>query len=370
MKRGWPKASHYFDRHGKRRWRYRSKGFSAQLGTEYGSDEFIRRYEAAEQRTPQGVGGSRTRSGSMSALIASWYRSPEFLGLADSTKATYRRTVEPLRRTHGTKRVSHLQRKHIKQMMAEKAETPTAANFLLRMVRQLLDHAVEIELRVDNPARGIKGYRVSSQGFHTWSEVEIAAFFAFHRKGTTAHTAMTLMLYTGAARGDAVELGRGSISNGRISYRRKKNARKRKDTVVDIPVHADLAAVLERLPPDNFTFLQTQQGKSRSSNGLGNMMREWCDEAGLPECSSHGLRKACARRMAEAGATANQIAAVTGHDTLKEVERYTRAAGRAGMADDALALIPEQSEREQPVANHPGKAWLTSDKILKLNGKK
>jgi len=254
--------------------------------------------------------------------------------------------------------------------MAEKAETPTAANFLLRMVRQLLDHAVEIEMRVDNPARGIKGYSVNAQGFHTWSEAEIATFFAFHREGSTAHTAMTLMLYTGAARGDAVELGRGNISNGRISYRRKKNVRKRKDTVVDIPIHPDLAAVLERLPPDNFTFLQTQQGKSRSSNGLGNMMRKWCDEAGLPECSSHGLRKACARRMAEAGATANQIASVTGHDTLKEVERYTRAAGRAGMADDALAMIPEQSEREQPVVNHPAKTWLTSDKVLKSNGKK
>ena len=370
MKRGWPKASHFYDRHGKRRWRYRSKGFSAQLGTEYASDEFIRRYEAAEQRSPQGAGASRTRPGSMSALIASWYRSPEFLGLAESTKTTYRRTVEPLRLTHGTKRVSHLQRKHIKQMMAEKAETPTAANFLLRMVRQLLDHAIEIELRIDNPARGIKGYRVSSQGFHTWTETEIAVYFDYHRPGSTAHTAMTLMLYTGAARGDAVLLGRGNLSNGRIRYRRKKNARKRKDTVVDIPIHPDLAAVLERLPAENFTFLQTQQGKSRSSNGLGNMMREWCDDAGLPECSSHGLRKACARRMAEAGATANQIAAVTGHDTRKEVERYTRAAGRAGMADDAFALIPEQSEREQGVVNHPAKMWSTLGKGLKRNDKK
>jgi len=44
--------------------------------------------------------------------------------------------------------------------MAKKAETPTTANFLFRMVRQLLDHAAEIELRVDNPARGIKGYSV------------------------------------------------------------------------------------------------------------------------------------------------------------------------------------------------------------------
>ncbi len=102
----WPRASHYSDRHGKRRWRYQSKGFSAQLGTEYASDEFIRRYEAPEKRAPQGIGASRSRAGSMSALIASWYRSPKFLGLGESTKTTYRRTVEPLRLTHSDKRVS------------------------------------------------------------------------------------------------------------------------------------------------------------------------------------------------------------------------------------------------------------------------
>jgi integrase len=44
-------------------------------------------------------------------------------------------------------------------------------------------------------------------------------------------------------------------------------------------------------------------------------------------CKTHGLRKAAARRLAEA----KQIQAITGHKTLAEVERYTRkAAGSAG----------------------------------------
>lgn len=33
-------AKPYRDRHGKRRWRYRVKGFTAELGTNYGSEEF------------------------------------------------------------------------------------------------------------------------------------------------------------------------------------------------------------------------------------------------------------------------------------------------------------------------------------------
>jgi site-specific recombinase XerD len=40
------------------------------------------------------------------------------------------------------------------------------------------------------------------------------------------------------------------------------------------------------------------------------------------------LRKATARRLAEIGCTAHQIAAVTGHASLSEVQRYTKAADR------------------------------------------
>ena len=65
--------------------------------------------------------------------------------------------------------------------------------------------------------------------------------------------------------------------------------------------------------------------------------------AGLPDrCVPHGLRKAAARRLAEAGCSEKQIAAVTGHTTLKEVARYTRAANQERLAADAVARLIEQ----------------------------
>ena len=88
---------------------------------------------------------------------------------------------------------------------------------------------------------------------------------------------------------------------------------------------------------DCFTFLETAYGKMRSSKSFGNKMRVWCDEAKLPKCTAHGLRKACARRLAEAEAKANEIMSVTGHKTLAEAERYTRAADRGNMADSAIS---------------------------------
>ncbi|WP_261763188.1 tyrosine-type recombinase/integrase [Asaia bogorensis] len=57
---------------------------------------------------------------------------------------------------------------------------------------------------------------------------------------------------------------------------------------------------------------------------------------GYGDLSGHGLRKAAARRLAEAGCTPHQIAAITGHKTLSEIERYTRAADQKKLAEEAM----------------------------------
>jgi integrase len=352
-KRQFPGATPYTDRHGKRRWRFRKGGFSAELGAEYGSEEFVARYEAAldGHRTRGLVGAARTIPGSVSALVASWYRSPEFLGLADSTKRVYRGVIEPFRQEHGEKPVHLMQRRHVQDILAQKAETPAAANNLRKRLIQILDHAVSLDWRADNPARATKPYRVESEGFHTWDEGEIARFFEVHKTGTVAHRAVTLMLYTGAARVDVVKLGPWNLKGDRIEYRRQKTARSG-GVLVTIPMHPDLAEVLDSLPDDR-PFLATSRGMARSAEGLGNAVRKWCDKAGLSACTAHGLRKACARRLAEAGATAHEIGAVTGHKTLSEVQRYTEAAGREGMADSAMEKLVSRPNGERNVVNLP-----------------
>ena len=354
-RREFPGAAPYTDRHGRRRWRFRKGAFSAELGTDYGSDEFVRRYEAALEghRTRGLVGVERTKPGSVSALAASFYRSPGFLDLSDSTKATYRGIIERFREAHGDKPVALMQRRHVQAILAEKAETPAAANNLRKRLIQLLDHAVSLDWRADNPARATKPYRLQSEGWHTWDEGEIAQFFAVHGPGTVAHRAVTLMLYTGASKVDAVQMGPWNVKAGRIEYRRQKTARS-KGVLVSIPLHGDLAAVLATLPHDR-TFLATAKGAARSSKGLGGSMRRWCDAAGLTVCSSHGLRKAIARRLWEAGAETGEIQAVTGHATLSEVQRYTAAADRKGLADSAFQKMLARPNGEQKVTNLPNR---------------
>jgi integrase len=68
-------------------------------------------------------------------------------------------------------------------------------------------------------------------------------------------------------------------------------------------------------------------------------MRQWCDEAGLPGCSAHGLRKAGATIAAENGASDRQLMAIYGWETAKQATLYTQKADRRKLAGAAMGLI-------------------------------
>ena len=87
--------------------------------------------------------------------------------------------------------------------------------------------------------------------------------------------------------------------------------------------------------------LCAKSAKPYRGNDFSEQFRKWSDDAGLPHCSAHGLRKAGCRRMAEAGYTAHEIAAWSGHATLDEVSRYTKAVDQERLA--RIAMEREQS---------------------------
>ena len=97
---------------------------------------------------------------------------------------------------------------------------------------------------------------------------------------------------------------------------------------------------------DDLTYLINDQGRPFPINGLGNKMRDWCDAAGLPQCSSHGLRKAAAVILAENGATAAELCALFGWSKLETAEIYIREAQKRKMVGNAFARLDQYRERE------------------------
>jgi integrase len=285
------------------------------------------------------IGASRTVPGTVGALVASYLGSPAFLTLKPATRTTYRNILERVRTEHGSKRVARLERGHVIAMLAAKVKTPAAANHWLRLMKILMAFAVDIGMRSDDPTRGIKNIAAKSEGFHTWSEEEIAQFERKHAIGSRARLALGLLLFTAQRRGDVVLMGRQHIRAGALNITQGKTG-----TVLAIPVHPDLQAIIEATPAtkQNLTFLTTAGGKPFTAAGFGNWFRDMCNEAGLPKvCSAHGLRKAACRRLAEAGCSEKQIAAISGHADLREIARYTRAADQARLARKAMETMRE-----------------------------
>ena len=294
-------------------------------------------YQAAlEGAPPAAKSQTPVETGTVNALTIAFYRSTAFCGLAKSTQTTYRGILERFREQHGSKPVARMEPQHVRRVIEASAGRPAAANNLLKVLRAVMRLAVDDGWRPDDPTAGVRPIRHRSQGFHTWTEAEIALYEAAHPVGTRARLALDLLLYTGCRRGDVVLLGKQHLTgNGAIRIRQEKT-----DAVVELPIHSRLAASLASVPADQLTFLMTAHGRPFSPAGFYNWFVESCRTAGLPKgCSPHGLRKAIAVRLADAGASTHQIAAVTGHRTLKEVERYTREANQRKLARAGIELL-------------------------------
>jgi integrase len=340
-----PFIHEFCDRHGVVRRYFRRPGLKrVPLPGPPGSEQFMSAYQAALDNTAKReLGASRTIAGSINAAAAGYLGSIAFHNLAPVSQKLYRGIIERIRRDYGDKRIALLERRHVLRILDAKAATPAAARSFLLCLRALIRHAINTGVREDDPTLGIRMAKPKTDGFENWSEQDITAFEATHAVGTRARLALALLLYTAQRRADVIRMGRQHIRDGVIHTRQQKTG-----TTLALPVCAELAAVLDATPSDNLTFLTTDRGQPFAPEGFSRWFRRCCNEAGLPNRSAHGLRKAACRRLAEAGCSAGEIAAISGHASLREVERYTKAADQARMARNAFARTKAATSRGKP----------------------
>src|SRR6516162_5879375 len=314
---------------------FRRRGKRTPLPGAYNSPEFLQAYWAlrSDKATKAEIGAGRTQAGTVNAAIIAFYKHHTFTKNRPITQQTDRNILEAFRKRHGDKRIALLQQHHIEAMIGERAGKPSAQRNLLRVLRVLLDVAVKLKMRRDNPARGIKLDTIKTAGYHSWTEAELRQYEEHHPVGTKERLALDLLLYTAQRRTDVIALGPANLRNGRFTYTASKN-----DAEMDIPIAPPLAATIAATPMIGVkTYLVTDYGKPFTPAGFGNWFRERCNEAGLPQCSAHGLRKAFLRRMAEAGCSEDYIASISGHRDTREIRKYVQAANKARMATDGMA---------------------------------
>ena len=347
MKRRWlPEwVSEYRDRHGKPRYRFRRKGYAAYtFKAAPGTEAFRQEYDACKNGLAAPAidpGADRAAVGSFDDLIARYYRSPDFLDPSDRTRVVYRGVIERWRKqeptrgkTYGGAMVRDLEPRHVEKMMADMLPHRTAANMLRKRLKALMQFAIRQGLARVNPVDATRPFKVEGGGFHTWSEDEIAAYESTHKVGTMARLAFDLLLFTGQRGGDVRLLGPGHVRDRRITLTQEKTG-----VTVSLPILPPLATSILATPSRAMIFIVNGLGKPFTRKGFGNRFRAWCDEAKLSGCSAHGLRKAAARRFAEAGCSNQQIKSWTGHTTDSEVARYTAAADQKTLSDEAGDML-------------------------------
>jgi integrase len=332
----------YRDRHGKLRHYFRRDGKN--LGTlpgSVGSHDFMVAYAAfLGQDAKLGAPKPRAAAGTFGRLILDYYGSVEFANLKPSSRRVYRYVLEPLAEVHGHKPFALLQRSDVREILAGiAARAPSMANLTRSVLKKLMNFAVATDQRADNPVSKMASYKTGSR--HSWTDAEMESFEARWPLGTRERLAYALLLFTGQRGGDVVRMKRSDVSRGAIKVIQDKHG-----ADLEIELHPEVLAALKAYPAKGLTLIGDENGRHIKRATLTNMMRVAIAEAGLPDrCKAHGLRKAIMRRLAERGASAKVMASISGHKTLKEVERYSAAADQAGLARAAMALLKKPKKR-------------------------
>lgn len=221
------------------------------------------------------------------------------------------------------------------------ASRPGAADNLIKSIKALYTWAMERDEIGQNPAAGIGAINKKPKGgAKPWTPADIIAFKEAHPKGTTAHLWLTVQAFTACRIGDALWIGRGQekTRNGQLWL--EFQPRKKGSAFVSIPMLPPLIEATRLSTVIGPSYILNEKGLPFSSvEALRVRVQRWCKAAGLDGRSSHGVRKAVAELMAEAGSTQHQMMSVMSHKEARTSEVYTKGVERRGLAADGLKSL-------------------------------
>lgn len=310
-------------------------GSAVRLPDDQHSAAFHAKYAELLSRTPK-IG--RYEPGSVAHTVELFLNSAEFSQLAPGTQRDYKRYLIRLDRSVGDRPLFKIDAAYILQLRDKLKSTPVAANHAVAVIRALFAFAMMPgrEIVSSDPTKGIPKLK-GGDGYTRWTDQEVEQFRAYSGDNDPMmRLALELGLFTGQRLSDVIRLTWSNYDGSRIRLRQQKTG-----TSLAIPVHPQLRAILESVERRGVMILTTRTGRAFHPRVFSRDFLNARQKAGLPDgLSFHGLRHTAAARLAELGAGAPEIQAITGHKSLKLVEHYIRQASQEVQAERAIARLP------------------------------
>lgn len=334
-----------YDRFGRKRWYVRvvvkGKNVKRRIRAEEGTAEWVAEYNGhlEDLKAESATRSPYVKIHSLEWLANLWMASAEFQQSKPATQIQRRSIIKGILKEHGHRDCRTLTREVVQAGRDKRAKTPGAANNMIKVIRGLYTWAIDAGLVTNDPTQGVKRLKLGDSSWKPWTKEQREKFKAAHPYGTTARTAFHLAFDGGLRRSDVVQAGRQHRDATHLRLDQKKTGKR-----VSILITPELARALDTAPSKGLNYVQTDFGKPYSVKGFGASVRRWVKEAGLPPgLTLHGLRKADGVRMAESGASENEIAAKLGHTDTRSASVYTKGANQERLADAAVRRYSEQS---------------------------
>ena len=328
----------YFSPPGHKKVRIRFASGTSEADAEYRL--LLNRYHAGDlDQTNRTV-----QSGTLEWLFAQFEASTEFRSKAENTKIQRRNFYRRLARAHG--HISHENISGTDLAQIRDQLGPGAGRNMLKAVSAAYTWAClpENNLATSNPAKGVARPSQRTTGYIKWTLDDVMTFKKHHPKGSNPRKCLAMLLFTAREISGVRKLGRGDVRDGMIRGTRQKTWADATTPVLPI--------LKEELGDDynNLIWLPASHGGTYSDKSLSQRFSAWATDAGLPDLSSHGLRKSVATILAELGLSERTIMAVLAHTDSRQAQIYVQ---NAEMRQRAIEGMQAVHERIAPIWNKP-----------------
>lgn len=303
---------------------YRRDGKSyGRIRGEFGSTEFLQNYH---RKNGQFEGGSIDVPDSFSDVCAKYLASPEYKGLADSTKRQYRTYIDQLRLIFGAYDIRSIRRRRIKEYRDAISEKPGRANVSMRVMSTVYQWAIESDIVQVNPVSKIKPLPIGEH--KAWPESVLVE--VLENAPPDLARLIAFALYTGQRKSDCIKARWDDIEDGGIKFKQQKTGAE-----VWVPIQPELERVLKNTPRRGVMILTTQTGRPWTISNIDDAFRRLETHG----CVLHGLRKNAAIILVEAGCSTEEVKSWTGHKSDQMAAHYVKQARQRELAKNALARI-------------------------------